>query len=76
MNEFNITPEEKEEMIKEIAEIIINRVKRNAYEKVKKDFGDISLDPHFETLKIHYIFEFDRDYLLDILDRIRKRVKK
>jgi hypothetical protein len=71
-----LTPEEKGEMIKEIAEMIISRVNRNAYEKVKEAFEDKSFDFSFETLDIHYIFTFDKDTLLDILNKIRKRVKK
>jgi hypothetical protein len=72
MSEVNITPEEKEEMIKEIAETIISRVKRNAYEKVREAFENMCYMGVWEKLDIHYIVSFDKNYLLDMLNKIRR----
>jgi len=78
MKPLNITPEEKEEIVKEIAERMKDIVYANAYRKVADALNDIDLNS-LETMReieVNYKLVFTTDDVAQILGRIRRAMKK
>jgi hypothetical protein len=74
MKPLNITPEEKEEIVKEIAERLKDTVYANAYRKVADALNNIDLNS-LETMReieVNYKLVFTTDDVAQILGRIRR----
>jgi hypothetical protein len=74
MKPLNITPEEKEEIVKEIAERMKDIVYANAYRKVADALNNIDLNSPepLREIEVNYKLVFTIDDVAQILGRIRR----